>query len=183
MPNAESVNVETGIVSKVTSFLSTKKGMYLLIGVLLVGVIYYYTQFGKQQQTANVNQVNNVNQEEENIPQPPPGYVTIPVEMLQGLQQGAQYQEIPQNYQEPPMNFQTQQQMEYEQQMQNQQMQQEMEAQNQQRRQVPKLKHNKQIEDDEEEEIAEQNLSKDEMESIQAQLNAMQQQRGNTNSA
>ena len=119
----------------------------------------------------------NKNQEE--IPQPPPGYVTIPVEMLEGLQQGNQYQQMPQNYNQP-MNLQTQQQMEFNQpqmdvnpeemEMQRQmEMQQEMEM--QQKNRVPKLKHNRQIEDDDEEdEIAEQNLSKDEMESIQAQL-------------
>ena len=182
MAKTDEVIVEqAGIVSKITSFLSTKKGMYLVIAILLVGAIYFYTTFGKD--TKNINNIED--KKEEEIPQPPPGYVTIPVEMLQGLQQGAQYQEIPQNYNQE-MNLQTQQQMEYDQnqlnlQQQELDMQQNMEVQQQQKR-VPKLKHNKQIEDDnEEEEIAEQNLSKDEMESIQAQLNAMQQQRNSNN--
>ena len=187
MPKADEVIVEqAGIVSKITSFLSTKKGMYLLVAILLVGAIYYYTTFGKEKKS--IEATENKNQEE--IPQPPPGYVTIPVEMLEGLQQGNQYQQMPQNYNQP-MNLQTQQQMEFNQpqmdvnpeemEMQRQmEMQQEMEM--QQKNRVPKLKHNRQIEeDDEEEEIAEQNLSKDEMESIQAQLNAMQQQRNSNN--
>ena len=188
MPKTDEVIVEqVGYVSKITSFLSTKKGMYLLIAILLVGAIYYYTSFSKD--TKNIESTQNKNEEE--VPQPPPGYVTIPVEMLEGLQQGAQYQQMPQDYNQP-MNLQTQQQMEFNQpqmdanqeeiEMQRQmQMQQEMAL--QQQRRVPKLKHNKKIDDDdeEEEEIAEQNLSKDEMESIQAQLNSMQQQRNANN--
>ena len=183
----ETIVEQVGIISKITSFISTKKGLYLIGAILLVGAIYYYTSFGKE------NKITDTQNVEEEIPQPPPGYVTVPVEMLEGLQRGNQYQEVPQNYNQQ-MDLQTQQQMELQNQqqlemqqmeMQQQQMemqQQQMEMQNQKR--VPKLKHNKQLQDDDEEdEIAEQNLSKDEMESIQAQLNAMQQQRGTSNNA
>lgn len=184
----ETVVEQVGIISKITSFISTKKGLYLVGAILLVGAIYYYTSFSKE---SKITDTKNV---EEDIPQPPPGYVTIPVEMLEGLQRGNQYQELPQNYNQQ-MDLQTQQQLGMQQQMEMQQQQdlmqqqqdqiqqqEQMEMQNQKR--VPKLKHNKQLQDDDEEdEIAEQNLSKDEMESIQAQLNAMQQQRGNANNA
>lgn len=179
----ETIVEQAGILSKITSFISTKKGLYLVGAILLVGAIYYYTTFGKDSKNLTAQDV-------EDVPQPPPGYVTVPVEMLEGLQRGNQYQEMPQNYNQP-MDLQTQQQMELQnqqqmemqqQQMEMQQQQEQMEMQNQKR--VPKLKHNKQLQDDDEEdEIAEQNLSKDEMESIQAQLNAMQQQRGNSNNA
>lgn len=177
----ETVVEQVGIISKITSFISTKKGLYLVGAILLVGAIYYYTSFSKESKIIDTKNV------EEDIPQPPPGYVTIPVEMLEGLQRGNQYQELPQNYNQQ-MDLQTQQQMEMQQQIEMQQhqeqiqQQEQMEMQNQKK--VPKLKHNKQLQnDDEEDEIAEQNLSKDEMESIQAQLNAMQKQRGNTNNA
>ena len=89
--------------------------------------------------------------------------------MLQGLQQGQMYEQIPQEEYGNHMQLPTQQEMLPPQE--NRQIHQ------QERRQPPKLKHNKQIEEDEDEEIAAQNLSKEEMESIQAQLNAMQQQR------
>lgn len=179
----ETIVEQTGIISKITSFISTKKGLYLVGAILLVGAIYYYTSFSKESKNTDTQNV------EEEIPQPPPGYVTIPVEMLEGLQRGNNYQELPQNYNQQ-MDLQTQQQIEMQQQqigmqqqqMEMQQQQEQIELQNQKK--VPKLKHNKQLQDDDEEdEIAEQNLSKDEMESIQAQLNAMQQQRGNTNNA
>ena len=176
MPSEVKENIEqTGIVSKFTSFISTKKGLYLLGAILLVGAIYYYLSNGKNNKDTEIVQTE--------IPQPPPGYVTIPVEMLEGLQQGSQYHEIPNNFNQPT-NLPTQQQG-----FQNTQMEINQELHDEQfnmqdQKKAPKLKHNKQIEeDDEEEEIAEQNLSKDEMESIQAQLNAMQQQRENTNSA
>ena len=163
----ETIVDQIGIISKITSFISTKKGLYLIGAIVLVGIIYYYTTFGK-----NINNINTQNLQE-NIPQPPPGYVTVPVEMLEGLQQGNQYQQMPQNYNQP-IDLQTQQQIEIQEQG-------EIETQDQQI--VPKLKHNKQLQEEEEDEIAEQDLSKEEMESIQAQLQAMQQQRGNNNNA
>ena len=170
----ETIVDQIGIISKITSFISIKKGLYLIGAIVLVGVIYYYTTFGKNNK--NINNIDTQNLEE-NIPQPPPGYVTVPVEMLEGLQQGNQYQHMPQNFNQP-IDLQTQQQIEIQdQQQQIESQDQQMEMQSQQR--APKLKHNKQLQ--EEDEIAEQDLSKEEMESIQAQLQAMQQQRNNNN--
>ena len=147
---------QIGLYSKITSFISTKKGLYLIGAILLVAAIYYYTIFGKDSKNLSTQNVGG-------IPQPPPGYVTVPIEMFESLQRGPQYQEM----------VQPQQQME----LHPQQQQMEMQPQ----KTVPKLKHNKQLDEDEDEEIAEQNLSKDEMDNIQEQLDAMQQQRGNSN--
>ena len=162
--SAETPEVKTGIVSKITSFLTTKKGMYFIAAVVLIGAIYFYTRptkkDNKPKQVQNNVQENTQQSQQQQLQnyQPPPGYVTIPVEMLQGLQQGQQFEDIPEEYDEP-LDLKTQQ---------NNIKQQES---------APRLRHNQQIDDDEEEEIQEQNLSKQEMESIQAQLNAMQQQR------
>ena len=100
----ETIVEQVGIISKITSFISTKKGLYLIGAILLVGAIYYYTSFSKE------NKITDTQNVEEEIPQPPPGYVTIPVEMLEGLQRGNQYQELPQNYNQQ-MDLQTQQQI------------------------------------------------------------------------
>tara|TARA_B100000161_G_C33487479_1_gene385443 strand:- start:193 stop:693 length:501 start_codon:yes stop_codon:yes gene_type:complete len=152
------VEISEGLFNKVSKFLTSKKGMYLVGAIVLIGAIYYYTQcYNKKKE--NKKSTNNTETE---IPEPPPGYVTVPVEMLQGLQQDQMYQEVP-----PQMNQQMQQlPQQYQQQM--------PQAQDK----VPQLRHNNSRleEDEEEEEIANQNLSKDDMESIQAQLNAMQRE-------
>lgn len=167
--SAETPEVKGGIVSKITSFITTKKGMYFVAAIVLIGAIYFYTRpakkDNKQKQDVENKQQNaqqqNMNQDVQNQNyQPPPGYVTIPVEMLEGLQQGQMYDNVPEEEYEEPLDLKAQQ-------GQPQQVQQ----------QVPRLRHNQQLDDDEEEEIREQNLSKQEMESIQAQLNAMQQQK------
>jgi len=148
---------EQGIVSKVISFASSKRGMYIIAAVVLVAVAVYYFKSSK----TLANEEDTI-EENGDIPQAPPGYVTVPVEMVQGAmqQQGPVYGNVPQNNN---VNFQTQQPL--------------LEPQQEvvQHSEAPVLKHN--IEDEEEEEIAQQNLTKEEMESIQAQLNAMQQQR------
>lgn len=143
------------LFSKVKSYLTSKKGLYLIIGLLILGAIYYYKTSNKSKKEPNVAETTN----QDNIPlpqqqyqhQPPPGYVTVPVEMLQGLQNEQLYSEVPNEpvdavYDNTP----------------------------------PQLKHNNsnKIDDDsEEEEIKSQNLTKNDMDSIQAQLNAMQQAR------
>ena len=169
----DGANDSQGLVSKITAFLTTKKGMYVIAAVVLVGAIYYYTQCYKKPAAKDTKNkvLQEQQQQQEQEYQPPPGYVTVPAEMLQGLQQGEpMYGQVPEEYPEN-MNLQTQ------------QMHPMQERVNEQEsRRVPKLRHN-QIEDEEDEEIQEQNLSKQEMESIQAQLNAMQQQRGNPNNA
>jgi len=148
-----------GLVSKITTFLTTKKGMYIIAAVVLVGAIYYYTQCYKKSETKEIKNNSTPTQQEY---QPPPGYVTVPTEMLQGLPQGdPMYSQVPEDYQDE-------------------QMMPIQERVNQQEQLIaPNLRHNH-IDDDEEEEIQEQNLSKQEMESIQTQLNAMQHQRGNS---
>jgi hypothetical protein len=91
--------------------------------------------------------------------------------MLQGLQQQPGYGQAQEEQYEEPLDLQTQ----HTQPQSNQQ---------QPNQQAPSFRHNQQIDDDDEaEEIQEQNLSKLEMESIQAQLNNMQQQRGTSNNA
>lgn len=150
---------EQGIVSKVISFASSKRGMYIIAAIVLIAVAIYYFKSSK----TLANEEDSI-EENKDIPQAPPGYVTVPVEMVQGAmqQQGQVYRNVPQNNN---LNFQTQDQL--------------LEPQNQEEvvhhSQAPVLKHN--IEEEEEEEIAQQDLTKEEMESIQAQLNAMQQQR------
>jgi len=161
-------STSTGIISKATTFITSKKGMYLVAAIVLLGAIYYYTQNTKKTNTEHVQEQQG--QEQQGQYQPPPGYVTVPVEMLQGLQQ----QEPVYDQHGGELNLQTQQGRE-------QQFEQPIVPQNNQ--QVPKFKHNQQLDEDEDEEIQEQNLSKLEMESIQAQLNNMQQQRGNPNNA
>ena len=150
---------EQGIVSKVISFASSKKGIYIIAAVVLIAVAIYYFKSSK----TLANEEDSI-EENKDIPQAPPGYVTVPVEMVQGaMQQGPVYGNVPQNNN---LNFQTQQPL--------------LEPQNQEEvvehSQAPVLKHNIE-EEEEEEEIAQQDLTKEEMESIQAQLNAMQQQR------
>ena len=155
MSNSESSIVDNidkniGIVDKIKKIVCSKRGLYIIGAILLLGVIYYYTQSSKK--TSKSKSSKNSEEELTDIPEPPPGYVTVPVEMLQGLQQEQMYGDIEEPIQAkqiplppPPQN------------------------------ETPQLRHNRQIED-EEEEIAEQNLSKEEMDSIQAQLNAMQRE-------
>ena len=167
--SAETTDVKGGIVSKITSFITTKKGMYFVAAIVLIGAIYFYTKPSKNankptqvvdNKQQNTKQEQHPQQQDQQNYQPPPGYVTIPVEMLEGLQQGQMYDNVPEEEYEEQLNLQAQQ------------------GQPQQRQQQPpRLRHNQQLDDDEEEEIREQNLSKQEMESIQAQLNAMQQQK------
>jgi len=166
-------STSTGIISKATTFITSKKGMYLVAAIVLLGAIYYYTQNTKKTNTEQVQEQQG--QEQQGQYQPPPGYVTVPVEMLQGLQQQEPvYDQVPEEQYGGKLNLQTQQGRE-------QQFEQPIVPQNNQ--QVPRFKHNQQLDEDEDEEIQEQNLSKLEMESIQAQLNNMQQQRGNSNNA
>lgn len=150
---------EQGIISNTLSFLKSKKGMYVLAAIVLLGVAFYYFKSAKSQVSNN-----DTIEESIEIPQPPPGYVTVPVEMVQGSMQnqGQVYDNLPQNNN---VNFQTQQPL----------LQPQNEQEVVQHSQAPVLKHN--IEEEEEDEIAQQDLTKEEMESIQAQLNAMQQQR------
>jgi len=155
----------TGVIAKVTNFITSQKGMYLFAAIFLLGAIYYYTQNTKKENNEQV-------QGQEQQHQPPPGYVTVPVEMLQGLQQqDPTYNQVPEEHYEEPLDLQTQQVHP-----------QQVHPQQGEQQQAQKFRHNQQI-DEEEEEIQEQNLSKIEMESIQAQLNTMQQQRGNSNNA
>ena len=166
-------STSTGIISKATTFITSKKGMYLVAAIVLLGAIYYYTQNTKKTNTEQVQEQQG--QEQQGQYQPPPGYVTVPVEMLQGLQQQEPvYDQVPEEQYGGKLNLQTQQGRE-------QQFEQPIVPQNNQ--QVPRFKHNQQLDEDEDEEIQVQNLSKLEMESIQAQLNNMQQQRGNSNNA
>ena len=171
-------STSTGIISKATTFITSKKGMYLVAAIVLLGAIYYYTQNTKKTNTEQVQEQQGQEQqgqEQQGQYQPPPGYVTVPVEMLQGLQQQEPvYDQVPEEQYGGKLNLQTQQGRE-------QQFEQPIVPQNNQ--QVPRFKHNQQLDEDEDEEIQEQNLSKLEMESIQAQLNNMQQQRGNSNNA
>jgi len=182
MSSGKDIKTELGIIDQVTKFVTSKKGMYILGTVILLSVVYYFTMCKKSNKTNYNDKV-----EEQEIPQPPPGFVTVPIEMIQDLQNHVQQPQIPL----PQPQVQTPQQQIYQQQP-TQQLQQPQPPQpqpqpqptqdlnNEYNLQAPVLKHNQQLEDDEEPEIAEQNLSKEEMESIQAQLSAMQQQR-NTN--
>ena len=136
---------ENGIFDQVKSLLLSKKGLCLIAALVLIAVIYCYTKLSKKSKKVKKEPKNNDDYSDEtDVPEPPPGYVTVPVEMLQGLQQ----EQIFGNSQE-------------EQEVDDIELPSE----------TPKLKHNK---IDEEEEIADQNLSKEEMESIQAQLSALQ---------
>lgn len=136
---------ENRIFDQVKSLLLSKKGLCLIGALVLIAVIYCYTILSKKSKKVKKESKNNDDYSDEtDVPEPPPGYVTVPVEMLQGLQQEQIFgnsQEEPEieDIEIPPS--------------------------------TPKLKHNK---IDEEDEIADQNLSKEEMESIQAQLSALQ---------
>jgi hypothetical protein len=182
--NSESaIEVSEGIFTKVKNIATSKKGIYLIGAILLIGAIYYYTQCYKKPTKSSKKKSKSRNTTEETeIPEPPPGYVTVPVEMLQGLQDqmyqevqsgaNTQMQQLPEQYTQRPQTKQTQQ-------VQQQQVQQQQQQQVQEQK-APQLRHNKQIEEDDEDlEIANQNLSKDDMESIQAQLNAMQREGSN----
>lgn len=160
MSNTESsvvIDTNVGIVDKIKNILCSKKGLYLLGAILLIGAIYYYSQSSKKSKS---KKSKNLSEEElTDIPEPPPGYVTVPVEMLQGLQQDQMYANVPEN--QPNNQLQTQQ----------------IPLPEPPRPQaVPQLKHNSVIEDDEEDDIAAENLTKEEMDSIQVQLNAMQRE-------
>lgn len=158
--SANDSSPEQGMVSKIVSFVTSKKGMYIIAAVTLICVAYYYFK-----STKNSAKELELNEENTEIPQAPPGYVTVPVEMLQGIQQqqGSTYDNIPQNNN---INYQTQQHL----------LQQQNNENNTQAQQNI-LQHNIEEDEEEAEAIAQQDLTKEEMESIQAQLNAMQQQR------
>ena len=68
--------------------LTTSKEIYVLTTLVLIGVAYYYFKSSKKE-------LESV--EETEILQAPPGYVTVTVEMLQGIQQGNNYDNVPQN--------------------------------------------------------------------------------------
>lgn len=182
MSSGKDIGNDLGIIHKLTKFVTSKKGMYILGTILLLCVVYYYTMCKKPSKTNNTEQID-----QQEIPQPPPGYVTVPIDMIQELQNKELPQQIPLPQPQVPLpqlqvplpqpQIQTPPQQIYEQQQPQQPAQ---DLNNEYNLQAPILKHNQQIEDDEEPEIVEQNLSKEEMESIQAQLSAMQQQR-NTN--
>ena len=160
--NSESaVEATQGMFDKVKSFAMSKKGLYLLGAVMLLGAIYYYTQCRNKKSVKPKKKSRKESRsvtEETDIPEPPPGYVTVPVEMLQGLQQDQMYQDVPNNMGHQMQQLPPQHQQEPQQQA------------------PPELKHNPRLEEEEEEEIANQNLSKEDMASIQAQLNAMQRE-------
>lgn len=151
------------LFSKVQGYLTSKKGLYLILGLLMLGAIFYYKFCMKKDKKEETTKPVEGAQDPNAIPlpqqnyQPPPGYVTVPVEVLQGLQNEQLYSEIPQNNQ-----------------------QQNIEA---SYGEAPQLKHNnppqKLDDDSEESEVRKQNLSKEDMESIQAQLSQMQQTRNN----
>ena len=145
-------------VSQTLSYLTSKKGMYMIVGIILIGCICYYkfNQDKKEKESKQETQNSEPVENKENIHQPPPGYVTVPIEMVQQMQQQLNYQEhllSQQQGQQPPVSNQQQKDIPQE--------------------AAPQLRHNKQIEDDDSDIIG-QNLSKNDMESIQAQLNAMQ---------
>ena len=91
---------EQGIPSKIISFCTSRKGMYIIAAIVLVGVAYYYFNSTKK----SIKDFESIEENTE-IPQAPPGYVTVPVDMLQQQQM---YGNIPQNNN---VNFQTQQQL------------------------------------------------------------------------
>jgi hypothetical protein len=145
-------------VSQTLSYLTSKKGMYMIVGIILIGCICYYkfNQDKKEKDLKPETQNSEPVENKENIHQPPPGYVTVPIEMVQQMQQQLNYQEhllSQQQGQQPPVSNQPQKEIPQE--------------------APPQLRHNKQLEDDDSDIIG-QNLSKNDMESIQAQLNAMQ---------
>ena len=41
-------NSENNIINKITNFVTSKKGMYLVGTIILLGVVYYYTMCGKK---------------------------------------------------------------------------------------------------------------------------------------
>ena len=176
MSSGKDIETDLGIIDKVTKFATSKKGMYILGTVLLLCVVYYFTMCKKSSKS---NDTDKIDQQE--IPQPPPGYVTVPIDMIQELQNQVQQPQIPLPQEITHQQVQPIQQQLYQQQQQQQQQQPQPQPQpsqdNDYSLEAPKLNHNQKIEVDEEPEIAEQNLSKEEMETIQAQLNAMQQQR------
>ena len=162
MSNSDTAITKKDFVSDTISYLTSKKGMYLVVGILLIlAACYYKFTQKKEEKLPESNDVKG----NENIHQPPPGYVTVPIELLQQLQN------------ESIQNEQMQQQQMQQQQMQQQQMQQQQmpQQQGQQDRvpNTPQLRHNKEIEDDDSD-IVGQNLSRQEMDSIQSQLNALQ---------
>ena len=67
-------STSTGIISKATTFITSKKGMYLVAAIVLLGAIYYYTQNTKKTNTEQVQEQQG--QEQQGQYQPPPGYVT-----------------------------------------------------------------------------------------------------------
>ena len=51
MSNTESsvvIDTNVGIVDKIKNILCSKKGLYLLGAILLIGAIYYYSQSSKK---------------------------------------------------------------------------------------------------------------------------------------
>ena len=149
------------LFSKVQSYLTSKKGLYLVLALLIMGAIFYYKVCMKKEKKETEKPVEQGIENNNMIPlpqqnyQPPPGYVTVPVEMLQGLQNEQMYSEVPQDDGEQPNIGAV-----YD--------------------NTPQLRHNnaqKLDDDSEDDEIKNQDLTKNDMESIQAQLNSMQQTR------
>lgn len=158
MSEVEVIETKSGdLFSKVQSYLTSKKGLYLVLALLIMGAIFYYKVCMKKEKKETekpIEQGNMIPLPQQNY-QPPPGYVTVPVEMLQGLQNEQMYSEVPQDNVE----------------------QQNIGAVYDN---TPQLKHNntqKLDDDSEDEEIKNQDLTKNDMESIQAQLNSMNQNR------
>ena len=93
-------------VSQALSYLTSKKGMYMIVGIILIGCICYYkfNQDKKDKESKPETQNSEPVENKENIHQPPPGYVTVPIEMVQQMQQQLNYQEhlLSQQQPQPP---------------------------------------------------------------------------------
>ena len=169
---SENLLSKKDFTSKAIAYLTSKKGMYLIVGILLLCAACYYKLNKKDDKKEEQSKEPDA---EHPVHQPPPGYVTVPIEMLQQLQNESLYNEqMQQQMQQQQMQQQQMQQMQ-QQQMQQQQMQQQQ----MQQQQPPTLKHNAQEIEDDDSDIVGQNLSRQDMDSIQAQLNAMQKNNSN----
>lgn len=137
----------TGIVSKITSILFSKKGMIILGVLLLAGGFFYYKKFYSKKPKKEIENNQNINQ-------PPPGYITVPQELLEGMNQNQVYP----SYDQPMQDYQPP---------------------NQQGKVNKMPVINEDLDDDNEQVNNNQQLTKEEMVSIQQQLQTLNQQQSN----
>lgn len=96
----------TTLITQATQFLTSQKGLYLGVAVVLaIAIYFYYTKFmkntSKEESDEKTKEESKEPEKQAQEYEPPPGYVAVPEDVLEQLQYQAQmaqqYAGVPQN--------------------------------------------------------------------------------------